>query len=172
MAPPRRRRVGFCAEIRLATARMSDRRAWPSPLRRPRRRSNLLEAGVDSTRALPSPHAARRRRSRAATTKPAREIARPWKRCAIAQIRERSARIETLPWRTTSSSQRSNGWTGSTIAGCWSLSATSRRLKPRNATTPCWQKPPWRRDSNKIASGNPGAVLQNRYCRPAETHRP
>src|ERR1035437_2047196 len=39
------------------------------------------------------------------------------------------------PWKP-SSSQRSNGWTGSTIAGCWSLSATSRRLKPRNATTP------------------------------------
>ena len=39
------------------------------------------------------------------------------------------------PWKL-SSSQRSNGWTGSTIAGCWSLSATSRRLKPSNATTP------------------------------------
>src|SRR5712671_4976348 len=38
--------------------------------------------------------------------------------------------------RKPSSSQRSNGWTGSTIAGCWSLSATSRRLKPRSATTP------------------------------------
>ena len=57
-----------------------------------------------------------------------------------------------------SSSQRSNGSTGSTIAGCWSPSATSRRPKPRNATTPCWQKPPWRRDSNEIASGKPGAV--------------
>ena len=41
------------------------------------------------------------------------------------------------------------------------LSATSRRSKPRNATTPWWQKPPWRRDSNKIASGNPGAVHLN-----------
>ena len=30
-----------------------------------------------------------------------------------------------------SSSRRWNGWTGSTIAGCWSLSATSRRPKPR-----------------------------------------
>ena len=36
-----------------------------------------------------------------------------------------------------SSSQLSNGWTGSTIAGCWSPSASSRRPKPRNATSPC-----------------------------------
>lgn len=32
--------------------------------------------------------------------------------------------------------------TGSTIAGCWSPSATSRRPKPRNATTPCWMNQP------------------------------
>ena len=36
-----------------------------------------------------------------------------------------------------SSSPRSNGSTGSTIAGCWNPSATSRRQKPRSATTPC-----------------------------------
>ena len=36
-----------------------------------------------------------------------------------------------------SSSPRSNGSTGSTIAGCWNPSATSRRPKPRSATTPC-----------------------------------
>ncbi len=59
---------------------------------------------------------------------------------------------------TPSSSRPSDRSTGSTIAGCWSLSATSRRSKPRNATTPGWQKSPWRRDLNKIASGNPGAV--------------
>jgi transposase InsO family protein len=36
-----------------------------------------------------------------------------------------------------SSSQPSSGWTGSTIVGFWSLSASSRRPKPRNATSPC-----------------------------------
>ena len=35
-----------------------------------------------------------------------------------------------------SSSPRSNGSTVSTIAGCWNPSATSRRPKPRSATTP------------------------------------
>ena len=57
-----------------------------------------------------------------------------------------------------SSSRRWNGWTGSTIAGCWSLSATSRRRKPRNATTPCCKNQPWQRNSNEMASGKPGAV--------------
>ena len=37
-------------------------------------------------------------------------------------------------------------------------SATSRRPKPRNATTPCCKNQPWQRDSNQIASGKPGAV--------------
>jgi putative transposase len=36
-----------------------------------------------------------------------------------------------------SSSQPSSGWTGSTIVGFWSPSASSRRPKPRNATSPC-----------------------------------
>src|SRR5215813_4564411 len=57
-----------------------------------------------------------------------------------------------------SSSRRWNGWTGSTIGGSWSRSATSRRPKPRNATTPCWNNLPWRRDSNQMASDQPGAV--------------
>jgi hypothetical protein len=43
MAPARGRRVRFCAEIRQATARTSDRRAWPSAPRRQRRRSNQPE---------------------------------------------------------------------------------------------------------------------------------
>ena len=33
-----------------------------------------------------------------------------------------------------------------------SPSATSRRPKPRNAITPCWNTLPWRRDSNQMAS--------------------
>ena len=57
-----------------------------------------------------------------------------------------------------SSSRRWNGWTGSTIAGCWSPSATSRRQKRSNATTPGWTSQPWRRNSNEKASGKPGAV--------------
>ena len=36
-----------------------------------------------------------------------------------------------------SSSQPSSGWTGSTIAGFWSPSASSRRPKLRSATSPC-----------------------------------
>ena len=64
------------------------------------------------------------------------------------------------PWRTSklSSSRRWNGWTGSTIAGCWSQSVTSRRQKLRNAIMPCWKHPRWRRDSNQTASGKLGAV--------------
>src|SRR6202020_308378 len=57
-----------------------------------------------------------------------------------------------------SSSPRSNGSTGSTIAGCWNPSATSRRSKPRSATTPCWMSQLGPRDSNQTASDQPGAV--------------
>ena len=59
------------------------------------------------------------------------------------------------PWR---SSRPWNGWTGSTTEGSWSLSATYRRPKPSNATTPCWNNPPWRHNLNQMASGKPGAV--------------
>ena len=64
------------------------------------------------------------------------------------------------PWRHSrpSSSRPWNGWTGSTTAGSWSPSATSRRPKPSNATTPCWNNPPWRHNLNQMASGKPGAV--------------
>lgn len=55
-----------------------------------------------------------------------------------------------------SSSRRWNGSTGSTIAGCLSPSATSRRPKP--PTMPTGRNPLWRRDSNQMASGKPGAV--------------
>jgi hypothetical protein len=37
--------------------------------------------------------------------------------------------------------------------------------EPRNAIAPCWSNPPWPRDSNKMASGNPGAVHMA-YARP------
>ena len=61
-----------------------------------------------------------------------------------------------------SSSRRWNGSTGSTTGGSWSPSATSRRPKPSNATTPCWNNQPWRRNSNQIASEEPGAVQVRR----------
>ena len=64
-----------------------------------------------------------------------------------------------------SSSRRWNGWTGSTTGGSWSPSATSRRPKPSNATTPCWNNQPWRRDSNQIASEEPGAVQYGGYSK-------
>jgi len=62
---------------------------------------------------------------------------------------------------TTSSTPPWNGWTGSTIAACWSRSATSRRPST---------KPPTERlrpvktliDSNNRASGKPGAVQRVR----------
>ena len=47
---------------------------------------------------------------------------------------------------------------GLTTGGSWSPSATSRRPKPRNLTTPCWNNLSWRRDSNPLASDEPGAV--------------
>ena len=57
-----------------------------------------------------------------------------------------------------SSSLLWNGSIGSTTGGSWSPSETSRRPKPRNATTPCSSSQTWRRGSNKMASDKPGAV--------------
>src|SRR5712691_2365081 len=57
-----------------------------------------------------------------------------------------------------SSSRRWNGSSGSTIAGCWSPSAISRRPRPRSTTTPRCTNQLWRRDSNETASGKSGAV--------------
>ncbi|GAB9171889.1 hypothetical protein BDS110ZK25_82900 [Bradyrhizobium diazoefficiens] len=37
-------------------------------------------------------------------------------------------------------------------------SETSRRPKPSNATTPCWNNQPRRHNLNQMASGKPGAV--------------
>ena len=64
------------------------------------------------------------------------------------------------PWRSFEAVElvTLNGWIGSTTGGSWSPSETSRRPKPRNATTPCWSSQTWRRDSNKMASAKPGAV--------------
>src|SRR5712672_2396530 len=67
-----------------------------------------------------------------------------------------------------SSSPRSNGSTGSTTAGCWNPSATSRRPKPRSATTPCWMSQPGPRDSNETASDQPGAVQGAARGRPID----
>lgn len=57
-----------------------------------------------------------------------------------------------------SSSRHWNGSIGSIIAGCWSRSATSRRPKPRNASTLCSQSKNGQRDSSQNAAGNAGAV--------------
>lgn len=43
---------------------------------------------------------------------------------------------------------------------------STRRPKPRSATTPCWKNQPWRRDANETASGKPGTV-QGSAARPA-----
>ncbi len=55
-----------------------------------------------------------------------------------------------------SSSRRSSGSIGSTIAGCWSLSGTSRRPKPRNATTPCSMSRSWPVTQTNEPLTNPG----------------
>src|SRR5690349_8740099 len=52
----------------------------------------------------------------------------------------------------------SNGWIGSITAASSSPSAISLPLKPRRATMPKSPVRPWQPDSNKIASGKPGAV--------------
>ena len=74
-----------------------------------------------------------------------------------------------------SNSQPSNGWTGSTIAGCSNPSATSRRQKLNADTTLCSNNKTWQRDSNQIASGEPGAVqtdtAANAAHEPAPTPR-
>ena len=57
-----------------------------------------------------------------------------------------------------SSSRPWNGSIGSTTEGSWSPSATFRRPRPKNATTPCWKLRPWPHNLNQMASGNPGAV--------------
>ena len=57
-----------------------------------------------------------------------------------------------------SSSPPLNGSIGSTTEGSWSPLATYRLQRPSNATTPCWNRRPWRHNLKQIASGNPGAV--------------
>ena len=60
-----------------------------------------------------------------------------------------------------SNTPRSNGSTGSTIAGCWSPSATSRLPKPKsNIMLPrrTWIR---QRNSQPTAYGGPGAVQRS-----------
>ena len=62
-------------------------------------------------------------------------------------------------WRTMEAVEFATSWlTGSTIAGCWSLSATSRRSSRGTLLRRGGRNRRWRRDFKKIASGNPGAV--------------
>src|SRR5262245_37574563 len=101
---------------------------------------------------------------------PRRASSPPWAVSAIATTTRwpRRSTASTRPKSSTgvdrgdrsrrSSSPPSNGWIGSTTGGSWSPSATSRRPKPRSATSPYWKSQPWRRDSNQTASGKPGAV--------------
>src|SRR5437764_14633482 len=62
------------------------------------------------------------------------------------------------------------GSTGSTTAGYWSPSETSRQQRPKTATTLRSNCQPWQRDSNQTASGKPGAIqfvfVHPRLCRP------
>ena len=82
-----------------------------------------------------------------------------WPRRSMASTRPKSSTgVDRGDRSRRSSSPPSNGWIGSTTGGSWSPSATSRRPKPRSATSPYWKSQPWRRDSNQTASGKPGAV--------------
>lgn len=65
-----------------------------------------------------------------------------------------------LPWRNFEAVEFAalEWWIGSTADGSWSLSATSRRPKPSNATALCWNNPPWRHNLIQMAFGKPGAV--------------
>ena len=83
----------------------------------------------------------------------------PWLRRSTTFTRPRSSIGEargahSKPWNT----PRSNGWTGSTTAGCSNPSAISRPPRPKSATTPCWTRRQWLHNLIKLASGNPGAV--------------
>src|ERR1700676_2707181 len=81
-----------------------------------------------------------------------------WPRPSTVSTKPRSSFGAGRGGRSTPSSSRPwNGSIGSTIAGCWSPSATSRRPRPRSTTTPRWTNQLWRRDSNETASGKPGA---------------
>src|SRR5690625_4714232 len=53
---------------------------------------------------------------------------------------------------------RSNGSTGSIIVGCWSRSVTCRRRSWNWRIIASRKSRPWRPDSNKRVSGEPGAV--------------
>ena len=70
-----------------------------------------------------------------------------WPRRSMASTRPKSSTgVDRGDRSRRSSSPPSNGWIGSTTGGSWSPSATSRRPKPRSATTPYWKSQPWRRD--------------------------
>ena len=60
----------------------------------------------------------------------------------------------SMPWST----QRWNGLTGSTIAGCSSRSGTCRRPSTSRRIIDSTRVRPWRPDSTTELSGNPGAV--------------
>jgi transposase InsO family protein len=129
--------------------------------RRPVHRGGLVHhsdrgsqyVSIKYTERLPPPVSSRRWAASATAT------TMLWPRQSTVSTRPRSSIDVGRGGRSTpSSSRRWNGSTGSTIAGCWSLSATSRRPRPRSATTPRWINQPWQRDSNETASGKPGAV--------------
>ena len=53
---------------------------------------------------------------------------------------------------------RWNGWTGSTIEGCWNPSAIFRPPRLKKNIMPCWTNDKRPHNLNKTVSGNPGAV--------------
>lgn len=57
-----------------------------------------------------------------------------------------------------------HGSTGSTIVGCPSPSATSRRPKPKSGVTPCSTKSASLHTLNPMAFGKPGAVRYRTHC--------
>jgi len=84
---------------------------------------------------------------------------------ALAETINRLYKAELIhrhgPWRSFEAVEfaTSNGWTGSTIAGCWNPEATSLQPKLKTATTLCSNRLPWQRDSNQTPPGNPGRFI-------------
>lgn len=91
--------------------------------------------------------------SRSAFCKRARCLA--WPPCSPVNLTPPAAAIS---WRVLVMRRLSPGSIGSTTGGSWSPSATSRLPKPKSPSMPCSRLPLWRRDSNQMASGKPGAV--------------
>ncbi len=74
-------------------------------------------------------------------------------------VRRAPGKISSFqPFLRPSSTSPWNGWTGSTIVGCWSRLATCRRQSGKRRIIANWKGQPCWRDSNKMVSAIPGGA--------------